>query len=206
MGPHGMMKLFSALSVNTDEALMLRVKTGDQDAFTLLYSKYRDKILTFICHSVASDALGADLTQDVFIKVYEARHHYEPKAKFTTWLYTIAKRVVIDEYRKKNPAAPMTKAQHEDEESMLENELASNEPSAEDLLLRQADRGSVERCFRKLPVFQREALLLRADAELSYDEIAETLQCTLAAVKTALHRGKLALAACLATSLGGPRS
>lgn len=190
------MKLFRNQSVKGNEApetLMLRVKGGDREAFGALYERFKGPILNFLFGMVGREALAEELAHEVFLKLYRTRESYEPTARFTTWLWTIARNCALDELRRKGELL----ARHAVEDEG-EVELAGDpELGAEAQLLERARREQVERCLGALPARQREAVMLRTAAEHSYDEIAAQLGLSLANVKNLLHRAKGALAACL---------
>lgn len=190
------MKLFRNQSVKGNEApesLMLRVKGGDREAFSRLYERFRGPILNFLLGMVGREALAEELAHEVFLKLYRTRESYEPTARFTTWLWTIARNAALDELRRKGELLARHSAEDEGEV-----EIAGDpELGAEAQLLERARREQVERCLAALPARQREAVMLRTAAENTYEEIGGLLGLSLANVKNLLHRAKLALAACL---------
>src|SRR5262249_24623102 len=92
--PHPPVRLARKSSVDQsddpDTSLMLRVREGDREAFRALYEKYTSQITRFAANFVGLRSRGEELAQEVFLQVYRARDRYEPRAKFSTWLYTIA--------------------------------------------------------------------------------------------------------------------
>lgn len=190
------MKLFPLPSVEgrmEPETLMLRVKRGDQAAFRQLYDRFKGPILHFLTGMVGREALAEELAHEVFLKVYRTRESYEPKARFTTWLWTIARNAALDELRKKGELL----ARHEAEAAGEVEAATDLEDGAEAKLIEAAKREKVERCLAALPARSREAVMLRAAGEHSYEEIAGLMGESLGNVKTLLHRAKGALAACL---------
>lgn len=173
------------------ESLMLRVKKGDQDAFRLLYERFRGPIHHFVHGMVGREALAEELAHEVFLRVYRYRESYEPTARFTTWLWTLARNCALDELRKKGELLSA-----EGSEQALEAE-SDPEAGPEVQLMQQSRRERVESCLASLPPAQREAVMLRAAGEHSYEEIAELMEVSLANVKNLLHRAKAALSACL---------
>src|SRR3972149_9903039 len=85
-----------AVAVGSDAELMERVKDGDEASFAYLLSKHRDPLVNFMYRMVHNSAIAEELAQDVFLRVYRARHSYVPTAKFTTWLYRIATHVALN--------------------------------------------------------------------------------------------------------------
>jgi RNA polymerase sigma-70 factor (ECF subfamily) len=182
------MKLFRprrVLSEEESEILMMLVQKEDREAFTVLYDRFKGPIHSYLRGFVRNDA--EDLLHETFLRVYRSRASYEPKAKFSSWLWAIARNVALDKLRKKT--------------ELLENEnfaeVESHENSAEIKLIEASDKKRVESCMQALPDSQREALLLRTLSEHSYEEIAGLMQMSLGNVKTLIHRAKLALIDCL---------
>src|SRR5580692_714290 len=85
-----------------DAALMLRVKRGDRGAFAELVEKYKQPLLNFISRTVRDETEAQDLAQNVFLQVYKSRQRYERTAKFSTWLFTIARNLCLNEIRRRS--------------------------------------------------------------------------------------------------------
>ena len=104
---------------DSDAALMLRVKRGDRAAFTALVEKYKQPVVNFVCRSLRDEAESEDLAQNVFLQVYKSRARYERTAKFSTWLFTIARNLCLNEIRRRSrhPAESLeeTHADNEDQ-------------------------------------------------------------------------------------------
>ncbi len=167
---------------------MLRVREGDQAAFAALYERFKGPIFSYLRGIAPIEA--EDLMHETFLRVYRARESYEAKAKFSTWLWTIARHVALDKVRKKTELLEL-------EEGSLEEPAADPAEGAEALLLEKAERAALESCLESLPLRQKELVLLRAMAEHSYEEMASLSGLSLANVKTQLHRAKQSLARCL---------
>lgn len=191
------MKLSRVKSVQeavSPESLMLKVKRGDRAAFAELYDRFKGPIFNFLLGMVAREALAEELAHEVFLRVYRARESYEPSARFTTWLWTLARNAALDELRKKGELLQ----KHAEDDVPSATLLPDPDDGPEAKLLEQARRDQVERCLTALPARQREAVMLRSAGENSYEEIAQVLGESVANVKNLLHRAKQALAKCLA--------
>jgi RNA polymerase sigma-70 factor (ECF subfamily) len=173
-----------------DHRLMLKVAQGDDAAFQRLYDRYKGAIRSYVHSLVKIPAVADEIAQEVFLRVYRSRDRYTADAKFSTWLWTIARNLSFDFLRKKTEVLW-------DEESHAAHEPTSADPDAEALLVERATRQGIEHCLEELSLAQRQTVALRTHAELSYEEIAETLQVSLAAVKNHLHRAKAHLVECL---------
>jgi RNA polymerase sigma-70 factor (ECF subfamily) len=175
---------------------MLKVREGDREAFRALYERFKGPMMTYLAHIVLDAAAAEELTQEAFLRVFRARETYEPQAKFSTWLWSIGRNAAIDYLRKKKELS----ASMIDDDGELSSQvdlLPAEDLDAEAQLIDRADRNSVENCFSKLSLQQRDALNLRVSAELSYEEIADTLKLKLPAVKSLIHRAKKSLVDCL---------
>ena len=174
-----------------DVVLMLDFKAGNKNAFEQLMAKYYPRILNFIYRYINQSESAEDLTQEVFIKVYRNASSYEPKSKFQTWIYTIAKNVSLNELRKK-PLARVSldetlssedsefKVQVEDPQAKLPSEAMAKEELA------QAVRAAIQ----SLPENQKLAVILRRYENFSYEDIAQALNLSVEAVKSLLSRAK----------------
>jgi RNA polymerase sigma-70 factor (ECF subfamily) len=175
-----------------DAALMLRVKQGDMEAFEELVEKYKQPVINIIYRTLQDGAEAEDLAQNVFVQVFKSAHRYRVSAKFTTWLYTIARNLCLNELRRRSrhPTDPLEGSQTEHEDLPARQYQDTKTFTAPDLLLQDELVGKVEQAIVDLPENQRTALLLCREEELSYEEIAEVLGCSLSATKSLIHRGR----------------
>jgi RNA polymerase sigma-70 factor, ECF subfamily len=185
---------FNAMSVQTDPdaALMLRVKRGDRVAFAGLVEKYQQPVMNFIHRSLRDEAEAEDLAQNVFLQVYKSRNRYKQTAKFSTWLFTIARNLCLNEIRRRSrhPAESLeeTHTEHEDQPQRQYEDKKVFLPT-ENVLHGELAR-KIEEAIAELPENQRSAILLCRQEELSYEEIAGILDCSLSATKSLIHRGR----------------
>jgi RNA polymerase sigma-70 factor (ECF subfamily) len=152
----------------SDEDLMLRYGRGDARAFEALYLRHRLPLYRFLLRQVGNAATAEELFQDLWMRVVNSRGRYEPRAKFTSWIYAIAHNRLMDFYRADGRASFLS---HEESESVLEDTPAGE--IAADLRLDR--KRAVERLLAalgELPDAQREAFLLQQEGELSIEEIA----------------------------------
>jgi len=198
-------KLFAPASVlsseegsDTNEALMLKVRDGDQAAFEKLYGKLRKPIMSYVYGFVSNLSVAEEITQEVFLKVYRVRETYAPTAKFSTWLWTITRNAVIDHLRKKHEVLvdDLNYVEQQKQGSSVE-QIESELPNSEAMLVANTENISVHDCLKKLSASQRDALQLRIFSDLSYEEIAETLKTTVTSVKTLLFRAKQGMLGCI---------
>ena len=166
-----------------DVRLMLRVQNGDAGAFEELVCRYQNRLLGILEHLVGSRDLAEDLAQEVFLRVYRARARYLPNAKFSTWLFTIAKRTAMNHYR----AAPSTV------ELTPEKEVDERDPSR---VLEEKDQAQSlwHKARRLLKPSQFEALWLRYGEGFSIGETAKVMRTNELRVRVLLHRARTKMA------------
>lgn len=178
--------------IDPDAALMVAFQKGDIAAFEQLLGKYHRAIVNFIYKIVNNAAEAEELTQDVFLKIYRARESYEPLAPFAAWIYRIAANVSLKAVEKKR-FLHFGFRQNADRDgfSGTEELIPDQRPNAERLLVESETGRIVRAAVRSLPKNEKLALILRRYEGLSYRDIALVMNCTEAAVKTYIHRGKL---------------
>ena len=177
---------------DADAALMLRVKRGDRAAFARLVEKYRQPLFNFIFRTLRDEAETEDVAQNTFLQVWKSRARYQRTAKFSTWLFTIARNLCLNEIRRRSrhPAESLeeTHAEHDDQPQRQYEDKKIFLPT-DDALHGELAR-KIEEALAELPENQRTAILLCRQDELSYEEIAEVLNCSLSATKSLIHRGR----------------
>jgi RNA polymerase sigma-70 factor (ECF subfamily) len=178
----------------SSEDLMARIANGDDDAFEILVNRHQTSVLNLIYHFIGDRAQAKDLAQEVFIRVWQAAKRYEPKAKFTTWIYQIATNLCLNELRsaRRRKWFPFHRS-NEDSETAIEETLSDPSPTAEDLLLAKERSRQISKALQSLPANQRMALVMKRYDELSYQEIAQILGCSVSAVESLLVRAKRTL-------------
>lgn len=175
-------------------ALMLRVRDGDAAAFEELVGLWQDRLVTLFRHHTGDHSTAEDLAQEVFLRVYRARAGYQPTAKFSTWIHTIANNVASDlrqrAYRRLERGVPMNVSASQSGIGLEQIAVAASGQRP----ARQADRGElrdiVQRAIAGLGDNQRMALLLAKFEDCSYDEIAAAMGLSVPAVKSLLHRAR----------------
>ena len=175
-----------------DAVLMLRVKRGDRAAFAELVEKYKQPVMNLVYRTVHDEAEAEDVAQNVFLQVYKSARRYESRAKFSTWLFTIARNLCLNEIRRRSrhPADSLEEshAEHEDQPRQQFEDKRSIPPPEK--LLHGELAQKIEEALAGLPENQRTAILLCRQEELSYEEIARILGCSLSATKSLIHRGR----------------
>lgn len=184
-------------SLDPDAALMLRVKQGDSAAFTTLVEKYKQPVMNLAFRTLRDETEAEDLAQTVFVQAWKSAARYQPTAKLSTWLFTIARNLCLNEIRrrKRHPAESLDQTRDDaDDQPLLQVEDRRSSAALDDLLRGELET-KVDEALSALPENQRTALLLCRQEELSYDEIAAVLGCTLSATKSLIHRARETLKA-----------
>jgi len=177
-----------------DARLMLRAKKGDEEAFTQLVSKYQDRLVGVLTHLLQDQQSAEDLAQEVFLRIYKARHGYEATAKFSTYLFRIANNLASnrrrDAGRKREvslPASDSGPLGARPAEQLLAD-TSSHMPARQ--FARSEIQAVVQEALATLNDNQRMAVLLHKFQEMSYADIAATLDTTVSAVKSLLSRAR----------------
>lgn len=175
-----------------DAALMLRVKEGDVSAFEDLVEKYKQPVVNLLYRTLPDATEAEDLAQHVFLQVFKSAHRYRVSAKFSTWLYTIARNLCLNEIRRRSrhPADSLDAVNPENEDQPIRQYEDTKNPLAPDLVLQDELARKIEEALSELPENQRTAIMLFREDEMSYEEIARILKCSLSATKSLIHRGR----------------
>ncbi len=174
-----------------DVRLMLALRDGDSSAFDALFRRWAGPLLHYLERLVRDAAAAEELVQEAFLRVYRARERYEPDARFSTWLYTIASRLAFNELRRPRQRAPHRSHSPEQDGRL---ELTADQPGIDDVVHARRVGDAVEKALDALPERQRAALWLTAVEGLSYAEVARSLETTEKSVKALVHRARSALA------------
>ncbi|MEW6296162.1 MAG: RNA polymerase sigma factor [Thermodesulfobacteriota bacterium] len=177
-----------------DVQLMLRFQKGDVEAFQQLFQKYSPAVANFAFQFVGTRARAEEITQEVFLQVYRWQKRYEPKAKFSTWLFKIANNHCLNEVRKGEYRVTLESLEPADPEDERPRDLPDTNPgTGEETLAAKEAAGRIQAILRRIPVNQRTALLLSRLEGLSYQEVAEVLGSTEKAVKSLVFRATQSL-------------
>jgi RNA polymerase sigma-70 factor (ECF subfamily) len=175
-----------------DAALMLRVKQGDGGAFAELVEKYKQPVMNVVYRMLRDATEAEDLAQNVFVQVYRSAHRYHVSSKFSTWLFTIVRNLCLNEIRRRSrhPADSMDAPHSEQQDQPWQQFEDKKSFSPPDHLLHGELQEKIEQALADLPENQRVAIVLCRQDELSYEEIAKVLGCSLSATKSLIHRGR----------------
>jgi RNA polymerase sigma-70 factor (ECF subfamily) len=172
-----------------DEELMMRFKGGDADAMNEIIARHGGALFGFLVRQTGSQHKAEDAYQDVFLKVVKAASRYKPSAKFTSWLYTIARNVVIDMARrdKYRETESLDEPVFEDGNTSRVEATAGDNPNPEEEMRGTEIKEILEKAIKELPGEQREVFLLREKSGMPFKEIAKITGAPLNTVKTRMH-------------------
>lgn len=162
---------------------------GREDCFEELVRRYQRPITAYVYRMTNDYDAALDVTQEIFIKVYNSLARYKTEFKFSTWLYKIAHNAAIDYLRRNSHGDVSLEIETGDDET-FERPLESSNPSPEQERERSEWRSEIQMVVQKLPSAYRELILLRHSQDLSYDEIAEITNLPLGTVKNRLFRAR----------------
>ncbi|MGI4778496.1 MAG: RNA polymerase sigma factor RpoE [Janthinobacterium lividum] len=183
-----------------DFALVQRTVAGDQKAFELLVIKYQRRIERLIGRMVRDVDLVEDIAQETFIRAYRALHQFRGDAQFYTWLYRIAvntaKKALVD--MKRDPTiseSALRPASSDDDETYRSGNEPISEETPETVMAAKEIASAVETAMDALPAELRQAVTLREIEGMSYEEIAEVMDCPIGTVRSRIFRAREAISA-----------
>ncbi len=174
----------------SDAAVMLRVAAGDEASFNFLVQKHHRAMIHFLFRMVRNQAVAEELAQEVFLRVYRARDSYRAEARFTTWLYRIATNLAVNHARdtKHERTAQTIYLDAPDEETGTTPDVADDEPSVEQKLMRDERMAAIRKHVMALPERQQMAVLMHKYQGMDYRQIGEVLKLSESATKSLLFR------------------
>lgn len=159
---------------SSDETLLAAFAAGNAGAFAALYARHERPIFRFLRRSLGNDAAAEDLLQDVWLAVMRNAAGFEPRARFTTWLYGIARHRLIDHWRARKDNISLDEAANDPDGAALLDTLAADaDGQPENLALSRAQARAFMVAVEQLPPPQREAFLLHAEAGMTVEEVAQ---------------------------------
>ncbi len=167
-----------------------------EEQFAEVYNRFRTPILNYVLKRVADVEAAHELTQEVFLKAFRFRFNYKGEYAVSTWLWTIAKNVVTDFFRKGDD---LVLSSGDGDDSPI-SEVACSNPDPEAALSRKSDRRSLLKIARKLTRLQKRVVWMRLIHHLSYQEVADKLGLSLSSVKCLAYRSRQVL-----VQLGNPQ-
>ncbi|WP_075185588.1 RNA polymerase sigma factor RpoE [Teredinibacter haidensis] len=174
----------------TDEQLVTRVQKGDKRAFDLLVLKYQHKIFAIISRFIKDSAEVQDVAQETFIKAYRALPNFRGDSAFYTWIYRIAINTAKNHLVSRGRRPPSSDVDVEEAEFYSGSEQLKDLGTPEGQLMRDQLEEVVHRAIRDLPEDLRTAVTLREMEGLSYEEIAQVMDCPVGTVRSRIFRAR----------------
>ncbi len=170
------------MELSNDHLLMIEIAAGNQEAMEKLVDKWKNAAFRFFNRSLNNQSDAEDLTQQLFIKIYLSASKYKPRAKFSTFFFTVARNLLIDQIKKNN-----RRSFTNFDEGILnfdQIELTNESKELHEIL---------DIAMQEIPEFQRTAILLRVQKDLSYKEISDIMKVSESRVKTWIYRARVYL-------------
>lgn len=176
-----------------DEELILQFQQGNENAFVELVDRYKNKLINFTFNYLGDRDLAEDIVQETMLKLYEKRHYYKPIAKFSTWIYTIARNQANTELRKRKRRnisflSQMTK-------NGKDFDLDSKAPDLIDEFHNTYLAQRINKAIQLLPEHFREVIVLRDIQGLSYEDIGSVMDAPIGTIKSRINRARIQLQA-----------
>jgi RNA polymerase sigma-70 factor (ECF subfamily) len=183
-----------------DSELMLRIQSGDEEAFEAFVGRYQKRLYRLAYASLGNREEALDATQEAFVKMYQARHRYRPEGSPGTWIHRILVNACIDRSRRRRlrRTVPL-------DEAAGGRGWPPADPGGSPLKQQQRReaRARLDRAMARLPERQRIVLVLRHSNDMSIKEISRVLDCSVGTIKSTLHRALGRLRKMLGPSEGG---
>lgn len=178
---------------DSDQQLVERVQQGDKKAFDLLVLKYQHKIVSVVHRYLRDSADVHDVVQEAFIKAYRALENFRGDSAFYTWMYRIAINTAKNHLISRGRRPPSSDVDLEDAEYFSGNDNLQDIETPESTLLCEQLQAAVEKAIEQLPEDLRTAITLREMEGLSYEEIAEVMECPVGTVRSRIFRAREAI-------------
>jgi len=177
--------------IYTDEELMKRFQNGDENAYIELVNRYRDRLLNFIFNYIGDFEISEDIVQDTMVKLYQKKHYYKEIAKFSTWLYTIAKNLANTELRKKKQRKTTILSHISKDDKPYD--IPSDQPGTHQAIESEITTNIIRKAIDQLGDKFKTVILLRDIQELSYEDISSIVGVPIGTIKSRINRARLQL-------------
>ncbi len=178
-----------------DTQLMLAFKRGDKKSFDILFKRYSVLLINYIYRFLGSRHKAEELAQEVLLKIYLAKDTYRPKAKFSTWVYRIATNACLNELRRHEYHHHSVSLDASGEENPVNRKVWMDDQAftPEQSMEKRGFEEAFKEALKTLPERQKAAFLLNRFQNASYSEVAGALSCSVASVKSLIHRATVGL-------------
>lgn len=172
-----------------DEELILAYQNGEKEAIEVIFHRYKKPVFNYALRILSDRAEAEDVVSDIFVMLFVKKDSYRPEAKFSTWLYTVARNICFSKLRQRKKFFSFWVKDKKDNE-YHQLDIPDLELSPEKLTVEKETSLSVQKALDRLPIVQREAIVLREYQKLSYQEISVVMDCSLEKVKILIFRAR----------------
>ena len=176
----------------TDEELISRFQNGDERAYVELVNRYKDRLLNFVFQFLGDIEQAEDVVQDTMLRLYEKKHYYKEIAKFSTWIYTIARNLANTELRKRKRRKTTYLSQLSKERQF---EIPAIQDNVDQSLQNEFINDRIQSAISNLPEHFKVVIILRDIQELSYEDISNIVEVPLGTIKSRINRARIQLQA-----------
>ena len=176
----------------TDEELISRFQNGDERAYVELVNRYKDRLLNFVFQFLGDIEQAEDVVQDTMLRLYEKKHYYKEIAKFSTWIYTIARNLANTELRKRKRTKTTYLSQLSKERQF---EIPAIQDDVDQSLQNEFINDRIQSAISNLPEHFKVVIILRDIQELSYEDISNIVEVPLGTIKSRINRARIQLQA-----------
>jgi len=189
------MSTVSALRFNQlpDEDLMELFQGGYDEAYSVIVTRYRERIHQFIFRYTKNHLDSEDLVQETFLRVFRSRNSYERIARFSTWLYTIAQNLIRNQYKRSQRMHMVSLSQTDDQDQEMTIDLPDRAMALDDHLHLSMTVTQLQKSLASIPAEFRDVLVMRDVQQLTYEEIMEITHLPMGTVKSRINRGRARL-------------
>jgi len=189
------MSTVSALRFNQlpDEDLMELFQGGYDEAFSVIVTRYRERIHQFIFRYTKNHLDSEDLVQETFLRVFRSRNSYERIARFSTWLFTIAQNLIRNQYKRSQRMQMVSLTQTDDHDQEMTIDLPDTGVSLDEQLHLSMTMAHLQKSLDAIPSDFRDVLVMRDVQQLTYEEIMEVTHLPMGTVKSRINRGRARL-------------
>ncbi len=179
--------------IYTDEELIGLFQSGDENAYIELVNRYKDRLTNFVFQFLGDIEQAQDVVQETMIKLYQKKHYYREIAKFSTWIYTIARNLANTELRNRKRKKTVYLSQMSRKEQ--DYEITAVQPNVDQDVENEFIRKRIYASIHKLDEHFKTVIILRDLEELSYEDISDIVGVPLGTVKSRINRARLQLQA-----------
>jgi RNA polymerase sigma-70 factor (ECF subfamily) len=184
------MKYFLPSGADPDVELMLRLKNGEDHILNELMTRWQQPLVAFIFRYIGHQADALDLAQETFVRVYQSRSRYTARAKFATWLFTIAANLCRNYVRRWERAGGTAMESLDADSTKTSERILTSDDSPDQAAIKSELVSSVKEALKKLPHDLKTVTLLYEYEDRSYEEISSVLGCSIKAVEMKLYRAR----------------